>query len=463
MSSRIVDVDIEELTAAGDGLAHAGRLRIAVPFTIPGERVRVRLDPGRNGRVFPALLDVLRASPHRVRTRCIHFGPDAVPGLGACGGCTWQHIAYPEQLRLKTALVDRLVGAAVPGAPRARATLAATPLDQPWGYRNKVHFVFGNLRFGGRRQDTTLVMGHYARGSRRVIPVRECPVHDERGNELAFRARDAFAAAGVNAAGTDGGVLRSLVVRVGCHTPEIMATLVVSSDSDRRLRTATRRVLKDDAPTSMHLNLHESDDEFIFGERTRRLQGSERMRDQVAGTSFLMSPSAFFQTNVRAAEILVSLVVDAIPEASRVVDLYAGSGLFAIPLALAGHEVLAVEENPLAVGDGEAALRLNAAARDRCRFAARRVEGALASLRRADAVVLDPPREGCSSSVLGGVFQRLRPARVVLVSCNPEALATELTTIDRNGYRIRSLQPVDMFPHTAHIETVAILDRLESA
>ncbi len=438
--SKIIDLEITELSAAGDGVGSAGRLRIAVPFTIPGERVRVRLDPGRNGRVFPALLEIMRPSPHRVRAQCIHFGPDAEPGLGACGGCGWQHIAYPEQLRLKTALVNRLVGATVPGAPRARATLAATPLDRPWGYRNKVHFVFGNLRFGGRRRETTLVMGHYARGSRRVIPVRECPVHDERGNTFAFRARDAFTSAALNAAGADGGVLRSLAVRVGCHTTELMATVVVSSDSDRRLRTATRRLLERDPPTSVHLNLHERDDAFIFGERTKRLRGTERMREQVAGASFLMSPPAFFQTNVRAAEILVGLVLEAIPEASQIVDLYAGSGLFAIPLALAGHEVVAVEENRIAVADGEAALRLNAGAGHRCRFIARRVEAAIGSIRRADVVVL-------------------RPAHAVYVSCNPEALAADLTTICTSGYRIRSVQPVDMFPHTAHVEVVVVFDR----
>jgi 23S rRNA (uracil1939-C5)-methyltransferase len=458
--SKIIDVEIAELSAAGDGVASAGRLRIAVPFTIPGERVRVRLDPGRNGRVFPALLEILHASPHRVRARCIHFGPDAEPGLGACGGCAWQHIAYPEQLRLKTALVNRLVGAVIPGAPRAQETLPATPLDRPWGYRNKVHFVFGNLRFGGRRHDTTLVMGHYARGSRRVIPVRECPVHDERGNAFAFRARDTFTSAALNAAGADGGVLRSLAVRVGCHTEELMATVVVSSDSDRRLRTATRRLLEEDPPTSVHLNLHERDDAFVFGERTRRLRGSERMREQVAGVSFLMSPPAFFQTNVRAAEILVGLVLAAIPEHSYVVDLYAGCGLFAIPLALAGHDVVAVEENRLAVADGEAAMRLNAVARNRCRFVARRVETAVDSIRRADAVVLDPPRDGCATSVLEQVFGRLRPARAVYVSCNPEALAADLVTVCAAGYRIRSMQPVDMFPHTAHVETVAVFDRV---
>ena len=182
------------------------------------------------------------------------------------------------------------------------------------------------------------------------------------------------------------------------------------------------------------------------------------MREEVAGSSFLMSPAAFFQTNVRAAEILVRLVLDAVRPSSRVIDLYAGSGLFAMPLAAAGHDVIAVEENRLAVADGEAALKLNKEAQARCRFVPRRVEAALTSLHDADAVVLDPPREGCAPSVLREVFGRLTPRVAIYVSCNPEALATDLGQICTSGYRVRSLQPVDMFPHTAHVETVAILE-----
>jgi 23S rRNA (uracil1939-C5)-methyltransferase len=308
-------------------------------------------------------------------------------------------------------------------------------------------------------------MGHYVRGSRRVIPIVECPVHDQRGNAFAFTARDTFAAAGLQAAGGRTGSLRSLAIRVGCRTRELMAALIVSSDRDRHLRSATRRLLGQSPPTSMHLNVHAREDAFIFGSSTRHLHGSQRMREEVAGASFLMSPAAFFQTNVLAAEVLVHLVLDAVAVApsnvegpKRVLDLYAGSGLFAIPLAIAGHDVTAVEENRLAVADGEAALKLNAAAQRRCRFIARRVETALTTFRDADVVILDPPREGCGASVLREVFGRLKPARAIYVSCSPETLAEDLGVVSRYGYRITSLQPVDMFPHTAHIETVAVLE-----
>jgi 23S rRNA (uracil1939-C5)-methyltransferase len=442
-------VDIDAFAPNGDGIAAVAGRRVAVPFTIPGERVRIRLAE-RGGRTRASLVAIVRASPHRVVPRCRHFGPDATPGIGACGGCTWQHIAYPQQLAFKTELVDRLVRATAPHAPDTLPTLAATALEHPWGYRHKVHFVFAN-------HGSTLVMGHYVRGSRRVIPVAECPVHDERGNTLAFRARDTFAAAGLRAADDERGTLRSLAIRVGCRTREIMATLVVSNNRERSMRSAMRQLMTRAQASSWHLNVHARADAFIFGSTTRRLSGSARMREQVADVSLLMSPTAFFQTNVEAAELLVRLVLAAMRPHTRVLDLYAGSGLFAIPLATAGHEVLAIEENRLAVADGEAALALNDSARQRCRFLSRRVETALPSIREAEAVVLDPPREGCSPSVLREIFGRLKPRRAVYVSCNPEALARELKPICAYGYRIASVQPVDMFPHTAHIETLVVL------
>jgi 23S rRNA (uracil1939-C5)-methyltransferase len=361
-----------------------------------------------------------------------------------------QHIAYPEQLRLKTALVDRLVRAAVPGAPAAQPMLPSTPLDHPWGYRHKVHFVFD----AGS-------MGHYARGSRRVIPVRECPVHDPRGNEVAFAFREAFGRAGLRA--TQASPLQGIAVRVGANTGETMATLVVTRDSDKRVRAASRAAVADAQPTSFHVNVHPARDGFVFGPDTRRITGPERMREEVAGVSFLISPTAFFQTNIAAAEILVRLVLDSVrathASPAHVLDLYAGAGLFALPLARAGHTVTAVEENRQAVADGEASRRLNRIPPERCAFVASPVEkwrparGAPAP----DAVILDPPREGCTPQVIERIFERLRPPKAIYISCNPEALARDLAAIAAHGYTIGSLQPVDMFPHTEHVETVATL------
>ena len=456
-----VDVEIESLDVAGDGVGRIGRRMVAVPFTIPGERVRVRLAPrARADGVLPAdLVEVVQASPHRVTPGCRHFGPQPAGG-DACGGCAWQHIGYPEQLRLKAALVSRLVLAAVPRAPEARPMLAATATGAPWGYRHKVHFVFGAA--GGRRP--RLIMGHYARGSRRVVAVEECPVHAGAGNERAFAFRDACASAGVQAAGASrtrdaGGVLKSLAVRVARHTAERLMTVVVTRDADRALRAATRRAIAQAPDTSLHVNLHPRADAFVFGRETRRISGSERLRDDVAGTAFLISPTAFFQTNVDAAERLVALVCGLLPERVPVLDLYAGAGLFALPLAHAGHDVVAVEENAAAVADGEASRALNRIPPARCRWLASTVEAGLARVPVCETVVLDPPREGCSPAVRHQLFAGRRPGLIVYVSCNPETLARDLGDAAAHGYAVESLQPVDMFPHTPHVETVAVLRR----
>jgi 23S rRNA (uracil1939-C5)-methyltransferase len=455
-------LEIDHLDTAGDGVArHRGRT-IAVPFTIPGERVRVALD-ARRGTASP--VDIVNPSPHRVQPRCAHFG--------ACGGCAWQHIAYPEQLRLKTAIVTRLVQRALPQAPAARPTLAATPLDDPWHYRQKVHFVFGPPPpggFGGPGPARPLIMGHYARGSRRVIAVEECPVHDERGNEVAFGLFESCARIG----GRRGlATLKSVAIRVSRSRDETMATLVVTSGGDPRLRAVTRSALAaSGAPSSFHINVHPRGDASIFGPETRRVIGTERLRDEVSGVTFLISPTAFFQTNVMAAEMLVRLVLEAVPAGAAVLDLYAGAGLFALPLARRGHQVIAVEASRTAVADGEASLRASRIPADRCRFIAKPVHlvtrrpafaDRLRRGRPALVVILDPPREGCEAAVIDDVFGRIRPATAVYVSCNPDTLTRDLTRGARHGYEVRSLQPVDMFPHTPHIETVVVIGKTETA
>jgi 23S rRNA (uracil1939-C5)-methyltransferase len=445
------DVDIESVNLNGDGVGPLGRGSVIVPFTIPGERVRVRLGATRAGIVSASLVEILRASPDRVQPSCRHFGPQAEQGH-TCGGCSWQHIAYPAQLALKTELVTRVVRERVRTAPSALAMLGATPDDEPWHYRNKVHFVVERSRSGA------FVMGHYARSSRRVVAVQECPVHDPRGNAVAFALRDACQRA-------DTREVKSITVRTGVSRPETLATLVVTSERDKRVRAASRRALSGPAaPTSLYVNIHPRGDAFIFGRETRHIAGPERLREDLEAASFLISPTSFFQTNVRAARILVQLVLAAVPADATVLDLYAGAGLFALPLALSGHTVVAIEENRSAVTDGEASLRLSRAPEARCRFIARPVELALArghdvASQRFDAVVLDPPREGCQSSVIHRVFGQRGPASAVYVSCDPESMARDLARITTCGYTIESMQPVDMFPHTPHIETVAVLSR----
>jgi 23S rRNA (uracil1939-C5)-methyltransferase len=452
----IVDVDLE-----GDGIALVEGRRVRVAGVLPGERVEIRAEHGHRVQPEVELLRLVSPSPARVVPRCRH--------AGVCGGCSWQHVAYPEQLRLKRQMLQRLLAESLGGgAPKVEPAIGVNgPGEEvaPWGFRDKIHFVFGP---GSRGQ--VLAMGHYRRGSKAVVAVEECPVHAEVGNQLAFRVRDALVAARVPGVSADlsRGIARHLVVRAAHRRPGMLATLVVTAN-DRSLRGVVRRVLDGPyAPDGLHLSVHDRPGPYLFGKTTRNLHGRDRLREDVGGVSFLVSPTAFFQTNVRAAEVLVRLVLESVPEGPRrrVLDLYAGAGLFALPLARRGHQVIAVEESPEAVDDGLASQRFSRIPASACRFVRASVEDVLGAGHggnldgaQPDVVVLDPPRAGCGGWLSGALFGGLRPERVIYVSCNPEALARDLARAVAAAYRIDRVQPVDMFPHTAHIESVAVLTR----
>jgi 23S rRNA (uracil1939-C5)-methyltransferase len=365
---------------------------------------------------------------------CRHFG--------ICGGCSLPGVPYAGQLRRKH---ERL-RAWFPGVD----VRALRPSPREDRFRHKVAFVFGRSP-GGRR----LAMGHYQAGSRCIVPVEECPVHSDRGNELAFALRDELQRAEVSPA-----IVRHVLIRTTEQGDEAAVMLVVMRN-DRSLRRPIRRFLESAArPTGFFLNIHDRPGPYMVGRETIRLDGRSRVREVVLGTSFLVSPTAFFQTNVGAAAVLLGMVLDRVGAARRILDLYSGAGLFTVPLAARGAAVLAIEENRQAVHDAETNLRLNRVPAAASRLVSGRVEDELpAWVRRSfDVVVIDPPRQGCPSEVIDTLFRRMRPQRVVYVSCNPERLAAERTEIEKAGFALTSVEGVDMFPHTEHIEAVAVFE-----
>ena len=373
--------------------------------------------------------------------------------LGVCGGCSLT-TPYDEQLERKRARLSDLLGLDVP---------PLVPSPHTSGFRKKAAFVFGSpLRGRG------LVMGHYAAQSKHIVPIDECPVHSPRANRIAFALRDRLARANVAATDTRGGVLRHLIVRTTDDEREAVAMLVVSQN-DKSLRTPVRGLLAStDAPDGFFININTRPGPMMVGGETIKIAGRSHVRERgITGADgatladYLVSPDAFFQTNVGAVRELVGLVLDAIPTSGRVLDLYCGSGLFSLPLLRRGATVMAVEENRTAIDDLETNIRLNRLDASRIRAVAGRVEDVIdrAVGTRWDAVVLDPPREGCAPGVLSAVFDRLAPPRAVYVSCDPDVLARDLRVIRASGYLVDRVQGVDMFPHTDHIETVVTLTR----
>lgn len=368
---------------------------------------------------------------------CRHFG--------ICGGCSLQHLSYPDQLASKETLLRKLLPKV---ASEAFASPLFVPIDDttPWRFRQKVAFVFGP---GPRGRG--LVMGHYERASHRIVPVEECPVHSDRGNQIAFALRDQLARAGIDAR-----LLRHLIIRTTKDDREAVAMLVVTHN-DKSLRRPVRALLESkDSPDGFFININDVPGPFMIGPKTIRIAGNRQVREKVGGLSYLISPEAFFQTNVGAAAVLQRCVMEGIGSARLALDLYCGSGLFSLPLAAAGVRVIGIEENRQAIRDAEMNVRLNRIPDGRAKFVCARVEDGLARVRREtwDAVILDPPRQGCPKPVLEAVFEEIAPQRAVYVSCNPETLAEELPIIFKAGYRAERIEAVDMFPHTDHIETV---------
>src|SRR4030095_3109967 len=264
-----------------------------------------------------------------------------------CGGCSLLNLSYAEQLKSKEAALGLLASAmrvSLPSPPKFEPLFAQD--SSPRAFRQKVAFVFGPGP-GGRG----LVMGHYARGSQTVVPVVECPVHSDRGNRVAFALRDQLIRAGVGAAtgSRSSGVLRHLLVRTSQDDRQAVAMLVVTRN-DKALRRPVRALLESsERPDGFFINIHDGPGPFMIGPTTIRIAGNRHVRETIHGLSYLVSPTAFFQTNALAAATLQRLVVGGVGESARVLDLYCGSGLFSLALADASTRVIAVEENRQAI------------------------------------------------------------------------------------------------------------------
>lgn len=379
-----------------------------------------------------------------------------------CGGCSLLHLSYAAQLAQKASELQRLlaphVGSHVEFDPGA-LFLDGTPTQalDPMHFRHKVAFVFGQSRTA-----RGLVMGHYARGSNEIVPVEECPAHSARGNRIAFALRDALDKAGITPAGPRlAGIVRHVIVRTAADDTQAVAMLVVTRN-DKSLRRPVRAFLEsDDRPDGFLINVNGEPGPYMVGETTLKIDGHRSVREGIGGITYAVSPAAFFQTNPVAASRLQGYVVEMLAKKPHVLDLYCGSGLFSLPLAAAGARVLGIEESRTSIAEAVVNARHNRVPLDRVRFVASTVEGAAAQCRRErwDAVVLDPPRQGCSAAVLRLVFEHLRPPDAIYVSCNPQALASEMSSIIQSGYRVTALRAVDMFPYTEHIEAIAHLTR----
>lgn len=420
---------------------------MSVQGAVPGERASVQVPSGAGARGAWTPLGVLRPSGVRVLPRC--------PVFGLCGGCQIQDLSYPAQLEGKRRRVEEALGAAGVGGVPVRAPLG---MRDPWGYRFKAQFPVGFVR--GR-----VVAGLYAAGSHRIVDISECPVQHPVADRVLRELKALVARRRVpvydERRGT--GALRHALVRVSRATGEAMVVLVSAvrdpawaPDLAEDLRAAVPEV------SGVWLNSNPARTNVVLGSDSRLIAGREPFVESVCGVRLLLSPGSFFQVNPAQAEVLYARALDAaaLSGGETVVDAYCGVGALTLLLARRAREVVGVEEEPGAVADALASAGLAGATNADFREGpAERVLPALvAEGLRPDVVVLNPPRKGCSAEALAATAALL-PSRIAYVSCDPRTLARDLARLAGFGFRAREVTPVDLFPHTAHVESVASLAR----
>ncbi|MBK6881016.1 MAG: 23S rRNA (uracil(1939)-C(5))-methyltransferase RlmD [Elusimicrobia bacterium] len=457
------DIALERLSLGGEavgrlppeGEGRPGRV-VFVAHGAPGDRAV--LDRIKNEKSFAraGIASLVAPGPDRVEPRCPHFFRPGRAPADVCGGCDWQHLAYPAQIDAKRNLLSETFQriAKIP-RPNVLPTVGADSPEAAWRYRNKVQVP---LARSGHR----VVAGFYAPGSHTVVPFDDCPVQDERSVAVvrAVRGWAERTHLPLYDARTGRGGARHLLVRTAAR--DVLVALVTTSERAPALSTFARD-LKKALPfvTAVFHNVNDREGNVVLGPRWVHLGGKDHLEESLLGLRFRLSPGAFFQVNHAMAEKLYGLAVDmaAAGPADVVWELYAGVGAMGQLIARRAKTVWAVEENHRAVRDGIGSLALNGI--DNLRFRQGRCELVLARRLLPDAptvVVLDPPRAGCERTVLKAVM-KAAPRRVVYVSCDPGTLARDAAYLSTGGYLLQKSVPVDLFPQTAHIESVSLFER----
>ncbi len=439
-------VRITGLNHQGQGVGRSADQVVFVDGALPGETVDVIVRHRAKRHLLAEHRSTLLLSPDRRRPPCIL--------ADRCGGCSVQHLEDGAQARWKEDMVQqalRRIGG---------FDLSVEPIlssESCLGYRNRAVIPLE------RTEEGTLRAGFYRSGSHRIVNMNRCPVLDPRLDgliapiKLDLEQSDWPVDADLSA---EGG-LRHLALRLGHHTGELLITLISSHRNLPDLPVlAAAWMERWPELVGVCLNLQPSASNTLFGSETETVAGRPWLLERFAGQDLRIAADTFFQVNTAQAERLVPSLIEALAvrAETHLVDAYCGIGTFSLPLAAAGASVLGLEQHPGSVEQARANAERNGL--ERCQFEATDVETSLAeALLGADALLLDPPRKGLTPGVCATIADSA-PARVAYLSCNPATLARDLALLCAGGrLTLTSVQPVDFFPQTSHVESLAVLQR----
>ena len=439
-------LNIIDITATGEGVGKIEGFTIFVDGAIPEDEVKIIITVVKKNYAIGRIIDLVKPSSHRVKPNCTF--------VGQCGGCQTQNIDYTYQLELKEKIVkDALarIGGLDINQMKVHSIIG---MQEPFHYRNKAQY---KIHKKG--------LGFYEKKSHSVVALTDCKIQSKQSSTTIqylnqFIVENKIPIYNEN---THKGILRGIVERVSYYNDEIMLIIVIN---DKKFKWSKELIdfIKENLPNvkSLYLNINTKKTNVVLSKENKLIYGKEKIVDSIGDLKYEISPLSFFQVNPIQTKILYDKVVDfaGLTGKELVFDLYCGIGTISLYLAREAKMVYGVEIVPEAIEDANTNKALNKI--ENAEFIVGKSEEEMPALVekgvQADVIVVDPPRKGCDEKLLASIIH-MSPKRVVYVSCNPATLGRDLKILSEGGYKVKEVQPVDMFPHSLHVECVVLMSR----
>ena len=438
-------VDIVDIGQGGVGIGKYEGFTVFVEGGLIQDKVKVRINKSKKNYAVGDIVEIIEKSPFRVDRICSD-------DLKDCGGCQIQELDYNKQLELKTNEVKQVISRI--GKLENVEIHETIGMQSPCRYRNKAQFPIQNI-------NGSTAIGFYKKKSHDVIPTDMCVIQHDINDKIIKIIKTYIQAYNVSIYNetTHTGVLRHLVTKVGFTTNEVMVVLVANGTNLPHLNELAS-VLKENILgfKTLVLNVNKAKTNVILGKENKVIYGNGKINVYIGDLVFEISPLSFFQVNPVQTEVLYNKALEyaELKENDTVFDIYCGIGSISLFLAQKATKVYGIEIVEDAIKDAKINAKLNNL--NNVEFYVGKAEEVVPKMysegKTANVVVVDPPRKGCDEKVLDTIVS-MKPDRVVYVSCNPSTLARDLAYLDERGYKCVEIQPVDMFPHTMHVECCA--------
>ena len=438
----------------GEGIAKIdNKYPIFIEGALKGEKVKVRIVKVNKNFAYGKLIEVLEPSEERVNPSCAIYK--------RCGGCKLQHASYKAQLDFKW---DR-VKDCVSKIGKLDPTIVKYPLgmENPWRYRNKVQLPIGLI-------NGEVKIGFFAPRSHDIIDMESCLIQDEIGDKVVKLTREWIEKFNIRPYNVDGeydekGIVRHIMIRRGFTTNEVMVVLVTNGENLPHKEEFVDLMVKNiPGIKSVIQNINSKKTNVILGLESKTLWGEDTISDYIGDFRFNISPLSFFQVNPIQTEVLYGKALEYanLTGNEEVFDAYCGTGTITLFLSQKAKKVYGVEIIPQAIDNAWINAKENKV--ENVEFFVGESEVVIPDLInkgvKADVVVVDPPRKGCDKKLLDAITN-IDAKKIVYVSCDPSTLGRDLKVLEENGYKTLEVQPVDMFPNTAHVECVVLMSRVE--